>query len=130
MGSLLLFIPDELIPLLLVGAGLALIFGARMLSCRLIKTVLALAILPVLLSPLFDAMPAWALTVLLGVLIVAVLLSLLRGTSAAFIGRTATDHLVGSLAADAVRAVFVGSFRVLGRIIRPVLRSLARLFGP
>ena len=111
MRNLILFVPPELAALLIAGAGLAMILGARALAGSLFGVAMALVFLPVLLAPLFDALPAWLLIGLL----VFFSLGLLRAMSNLLIGKNSTDHMVGILAADAARFAVLAPFRLWNR---------------
>ena len=119
MSNLLLFLPDEAYPLIVVllvvavAAGLA---RARVL----IGFVLFLVLLPVigqLFDTLLNAMPSWLFVLLVAGLIVAVF----RAALSLVIGRRAAAHTVGILAADVIRASFaIGllPFRLVGWLLR------------
>ena len=124
MRSLVAFLPVELLPLLISAGGLLFIIGARRLAGAVIVLAIAIAVLPVVLAPMFDLMPAWLLVLVMVVLILGMILGILRWLSSLLIGRRATDHMIGALAADLVRAVVVGSFRLAGRILRALWRAV------
>lgn len=119
MRNLLLFIPPELVAFMIVGAGLALIVGARRIASGLLLAALAVIFLPVLLAPLFNALPGW----LLWCVVVVFSLNLLRGVFVVVIGKNSTDHMVGILAADVVRATLLAPFRFVGWLARLLLRQ-------
>ncbi len=119
MRNLILFMPPEFAALLIMGAGLAMIVGARALASTLFISALALVFLPVLLAPLFDALPLWLLLALM----VVFGLGLMRAVFNLLIGRQSTDHMVGILAADVVRIAFLSPFRLLGWIFRTFRRQ-------
>ncbi len=127
MRGILLFLPDELIILLIVGGGFAMIFGARRLGGSLIVMAIALAVLPGILAPLFDMLPGYLLVVLLLFFLVSTVFSGLRWLSSLIIGGRATDNMVGSLAADVVKATFLGTLRLCGSAFRGVWRGLSWL---
>ena len=58
--------PEELMFMLPVVGGMAIIVGARKAGSTLIATALALAVLPALLLPLFESLPGGLLSVLWG----------------------------------------------------------------
>jgi hypothetical protein len=127
LAALLTWLPDDVLPLVIVGVCLALVLGV--LSGRGALQVLGLLLLIPLLAPLIDSMleqlPAWlALT-----LPVAVGLSLLRLVASFFLGSRAADTMVGSLAASAViaavRLVFL-PIRVAGAAARVFLAERLR----
>lgn len=118
MQTLLLLMPPELVVFMIVGAGLATIVGARRLAAVLMGSAMAVIFLPVLLAPLFDALPVWVLVVLL----VYLFLVVLRALCALVIGKHSTDHMVGILAADVVRAAVFAPFRLLGWVLRALFR--------
>jgi hypothetical protein len=88
--------------------------GARALSGMLFLAGLALAALPVVLEPLLSELPEW----LLLCLVVFFGLGLVRAAFNLVIGKQSTDHMVGILAADAVRLAFLAPFRALGWLVR------------
>lgn len=120
MRNLILFMPPELVIFMIVGAGLAMIAGARRLASTLLGVAVAIIVLPVLLAPLFDALPGWLLVMLLVVLV----LGLLRGLFEMTLGKHSTDHMVGILAADVVRAALLAPFRLAGRLARWLIRRV------
>lgn len=127
MRALLLIVPDEMLLLLIVGGGLAVIVGARRLGFGLVILGVTLAVLPTLLAPFFGMLPEWVLVALMVALVVGVVLSGLRWISCALIGNRATDHMVGALAADVVRATVVGTARAAARMVRLCWRGLRTL---
>lgn len=118
MRNLILFMPTELVVFMIIGAGLAMIVGARSLAATLLGIAMAIIFLPVLLAPLFDALPGWLLVVLL----VFFALGMLRALFEMTIGKNSTDHMVGILAADVVRAALLAPFRLFGWVLRALLR--------
>jgi hypothetical protein len=114
MTALLMLLPPQFAVLLIAGSGLAMILGARALAGTLFTAALALVFLPILLAPLFDALPTW---LLLGLLVFFVF-GLLRVVFNLLIGKRSTEHMVGILAADVVRFAFLAPFRLLGWIVR------------
>ena len=124
MRSLVAFLPVELLPLLISAGGLLFIIGARRLAGAAIVLAITIAVLPVVLAPMFDLMPAWLLVLVMIGLMIGLVLGLLGWLSRSLIGRRATDHMVGALAADVVRAVVVGCFRLAGRIMVALWRAV------
>ena len=118
MRNLILFMPTELVVFMIIGAGLAMIVGARSLAATLLGIAMAIIFLPVLLGPLFDALPGWLLVVLLFFFALAMLRALFEIT----IGKNSTDHMVGILAADVVRVALLAPFRLIGWVLRTLLR--------
>lgn len=114
MRNLILFVPPELAALLIAAAGFAMILGARTLAGTLFAFALALVFLPVLLAPLFDVLPAW---LLMGMLVFFGF-GLMRALFNLFIGRNSTDHMVGILAADAVRFALFAPSRFFAWVVR------------
>ena len=119
MRNLIPFIPQELVVFMIVGAGLAMIVGARRIASGLLVTALTVIFMPVLLAPLFDTLPGW----LLWCVIVVFGLSLLRGLFVVAIGKNSTDHMVGILVADVVRTALLAPFRFIGWLARRLLRQ-------
>ena len=109
MRSLLMFIPPEFLVVMIAVAGLAMVAGARRLAVTLFSAAALMIFLPVLLAPLFDALPYWLLVVLM----VFFGLSLVRTLFNLLIGKNSTDQMIGTLAADVVRALLLAPFRLL-----------------
>lgn len=129
MKALLLLIPIELVSLLLVAGGLAMIVGARQLAGTLFGLTAVLVFLPALLAPLFDAMPDALLWPLMALFALGAFLALLRAASAMLIGRSATDTMIGELAARAVVGLLRIGVRVVSLIVRLPFRVLRLLRG-
>jgi hypothetical protein len=125
MQWLMFFIPDEALVLVIALIGLGLIVG--FLRPRSAGRLLGGVVLMLLLAPLVEsfiaALPWWVNLLLL----FGVGWSLIRGLSRLVLGGRAADHMVGILAADAVRALFrtvffalTLPFRFIGWISRRV----------
>ena len=121
MSWLWFFLPDEALPLIIVGLGIALILG--LLTGRAVLGILGLILLLPMLSPFVEgaigALPPWISLLIL----VIVGLAILRGLAALFIGARAADTMVGTLAADVVRIVVAClflPFRMAGWIFRAI----------
>ena len=127
MRAMLLLLPVELVMPLVVAAGLALIVGARAFAGGLLTLAAAMVILPVLLAPLFDALPEWVLWAVVFITSVGIGLMLLRATSIAMIGRGATDGLVGILAANFVQSSLRGAVRLMGWSLSMAFRGVRAL---
>lgn len=123
MSLLWMLLPDGALLLVVVGIGLATILG--LLRGGAAFSLLGVVLLFALLGPFVEGivegvagtLPPWMSLALL----VVVGLVLLRGVAALVIGRRASDHMVGILAADLVRLAVVlvlFPFRLLVRIAR------------
>ena len=121
MRALLTLLPEEMIPLLFVAGGLALMVSARRLGGSLLALSLVLALLPALLAPLFESLPDGLLSVVLTIIFVGLAFSIVRMLSNCLIGKRSTDHMIGILAADVARAAFLSVMRLLGHAIRGVI---------
>ena len=78
----LLWLPVQAAPLLLVAAGIAIMFNARQLASKLVMATGMLVLLPVFIAPLFAALPTWLLVLaipLMGFLAAAALVTTLFG---------------------------------------------------
>lgn len=106
MRNLLPFIPSELFLVLLVGAGLAMVIGQRQWAATLVGVVLAGVFLPVLVEPLFDAMPSWLLVLLTGVLVAGLVHQAIRLLLGREVASQAIGHVVGHLLLTALAAPF------------------------
>ncbi len=120
------FMPIEALPLVLVGGGLLVIFRV-VRPTRLLVFVFGFAMLPVLVEPAlriaFDIMPLWLIVSVFLVLA----MSLFKGIAALFIGERASDEMMGSLAASAVRGTLRSALRCPLVIIRAITRLRALL---
>jgi hypothetical protein len=100
-GVLWTFLPDEALPLLIVGVGLALMLG--LISGRAAFGLLGLFLFSPLLLPLIEALlgelPPWISLIILAFLALA----LFRGLAALILGQRVADAMAGNLAADLVR---------------------------
>lgn len=105
-------IPDQAVVLLLVGAGFALIFRQRRFAGILALVVLSIIFLRPGIHSLLEVLPGWVLVLV----IIAVALALLRGFAGLFLGKEAAAQMFGSLAADVVRLIFRGLFRMVRRL--------------
>jgi hypothetical protein len=121
MSWLWFFLPDEALPLIVVGLGIALILG--ILTGRTMLGILGLVLLFPILSPFVESamgsLPPWIALLIL----VIVGLSILRGLAALFIGQRAADTMTGNLAADVVRLIVMClflPFRLVGSIFRSI----------
>ncbi len=114
MLSLISLVPSEMYVLLIAVAGLLIVIGAKKFAGTIVLVVLAGIFLPVIAGPIFDAMPAWMLILVIGVMAT----SLLRQIISLVIGKRATDEMVGILVADLVRLAVVFPFRVIGSVWR------------
>lgn len=121
-GVLWMLLPDEVLPLIIVGAGLALMVG--FLSGRAaLAIIIGLVVLPPLLAPFVEVLvgelPPWVSMVLLAFLGLAII----RGLFGLLLGQRAADTMVGSLAADLVRLVVRVLFFPL-RMVRSAYRMV------
>lgn len=125
-----LLIPIELVLLVVVAGGVAMILGARQLAGALLGLAAAMVFLPPLLAPLFDALPDALLWPLLALIAVGTVLALLRAGSEVLIGRGATDSMVGELSARAVVGVLRLGGGIVSAVVRLPFRILRRLLRP
>ena len=117
MGALSLLLPDEAIVLVLVAAGLAVMFGAKRLASSLFGLFVTMLLLPLFLpfvDGMLDAMPLWMLLIA----VVWVGLAIFRGAAGLMVGRHAGDAAVGHVLGVAI----VGVFRLLFLPLRWLFR--------
>lgn len=114
MNSLLLFVPAEMAYLLVAVAGLLMIVGFRAIAGWLFLAGVLLVLLPPFVEPLMDLVPWWGLVLIVGFFLMAVI----RELASLIIGRSSTNHMIGILAADVVRATVLFPFVLLRWIIR------------
>lgn len=118
-------IPDEFLVLVIALAGLGVMVG--LVRIRVVGSLLGGIVLMVLLTPFIesfmDFLPWWLNLLLL----VGLGWTLIRGLFRFVLGRGAADEMVGTLAADVVRAVLRGAFvtllspfRIIGWLLRRV----------
>lgn len=116
MSILWALLPDQFLPLVIPAIGLAVIL--RILNLRKAAAMIGGFCLLILSAPFVDALigalPFWIILLMLPILAFALLGSLVR----LMIGNGATDHLVGSLAADAIKTLLFLPFRILGLLLR------------
>lgn len=121
MNLLLTLLPDEAMPLVIAAIGLCVVLGLRS-AAGLLPSILLAAVLAPVIALLLEGMPP----------IVSILLFtgfLIWATRALFnlvLGRAAADHMVGTLAAGAVRGLFALVFGLPLLILRSVFGALAR----
>lgn len=122
MRSTLLWglIPDEAIPLLIVGAALLSIIVGRRVLGFIIPLVISILLAPFVES-LMASLPWWMTLLML----LALGLALLRGALGLFLGDRATGHLVGALATDVVHFMLKAVVAVPVFLVRSLLRIIA-----
>lgn len=122
MMTLLAWLPNEFMVLGIVLIGFGLMVG--LINGRRAASLLGFVVLLMVTGPFIDflldtflALAPWWLLLLLAMLIA---FSLLGALSRMLIGRRATDHMVGTLAADVVR----GGFRIAFGLVALPFRLL------
>lgn len=106
------FLPLEFMPLLLMAAGFAVMFGAKKLAAGLAIVVLMAYFLPPIIGPIIDQIPLWALLAI-GAFIV---MGMFRQLITMLLGPEAWGILVTDTIKFCLRLVFI------------VPRSLLRFF--
>lgn len=101
MNWLWMFLPDEVLPLIIAGIGISLIVGVinRQAAFRL----LGILFLSVLLAPFIEGFVSGLPLILILLLLAIIGLSMIKGVSAMLIGKEATDHVVGNLATEFIK---------------------------
>ena len=123
MRNLAMFIPDQLLPVLIVAGGLLIIIGSRARGMSLVTLAIATPLLGVLASIVFDLLPMWLVVVLLVFAAAAVL----RGLFETLLGKGATEAMVGHLAADSLKFAVVLPFKLIASAVRALFRLAASL---
>jgi len=104
MSWIWMFLPDEFLVLVIAGIGLAVIL--QIMRIRAAAAMIGGIILLLLLSPFVDSlvglMPSW----MLALVMLCILVMILKQSIQFLIGRDAAEHMVGSLAAEAVKGLF------------------------
>lgn len=118
-APLLTFLPQEAIPLLFVAGGFALMLGLRGIARMLFVLCGIMILLPVIIGPVRDILPPWALLPL-GVIF---WISVLGSVITMLIGKEAKEQMVGSLAADFAKWSFFAPFRFLRWLFRGMKKN-------
>lgn len=118
IGTIASFLPPETYVILIMLAGIALMLGAKRVAATLGIIVACGIFLPVIIEPFLNLMPLWLL-ILVGIVAG---LAMLRAISEVLIGEHSTDHAVGILAADGVKAVLKALFWPLVWLVRVIFR--------
>lgn len=114
MSWLLTLVPEEAAPLLFVVAGLCLVIGLKRWAVILFAAGAGAVVLPPMLAPLIDELPAW---VAVGALLLLGF-ALLRAIAVLLLGKIAANHMVGIMAASIVMALFRLPFSMLRWLFR------------
>ena len=115
-GSLLIWMPEKLLGLLPIAIAVAVVFGFKRLAVVLVGTAVLMIFGEDIGRLAYRMLPWWVL-VLLGIWIAVILV---KSVSEPLLGRDASNHMIGTLAADAVRGIIKLPFRILGRLWRLV----------
>ena len=120
----LAFLPNRMLPLAIIGVGLALIVGlvSRRRAASLVLIVVSIPVLDVIFNALLSVVPAWLLVLATCVLAVQILRSVLEFV----VGRHATGHILGAIVIGAGRL----ALRTLGfslRLVGTALVAVVRL---
>jgi prepilin signal peptidase PulO-like enzyme (type II secretory pathway) len=111
-GLLIALMPDEALPIVIVGIGIALILG--IINRKTAFSFLAIIIIFMLLIPfidaLFESLPLWLLLLLM-VGFSFIILRLILNT---ILGREVTGHFLGTL----LFTIFSLPFRLIGYLFR------------
>ena len=125
-SGILWLLPDQLMPLVLVGLAIGVILG--IVTGRTVMAFIVLLILSPILGGIaeqfFGSMPLSISLVILGIIGISVL----RGIASLIIGSGASDEMTGQLAADFVRFILrccIFPFRIVGWIFRSI--SMGRM---
>ncbi len=125
MQWLWLFLPDEALVLVIVLIGMGLMVG--FLRPRSAGQLLGGIVLMLLLAPFIESfvssLPWWVNLLLL----FGIGWAVIRGLSRFVLGARAADHMVGTLAADVVRALFRAVFFALALPFRFIGWMLRRV---
>ena len=108
MRWLWLFLPDEALVLVIALIGFGLIVG--LLQPRSAGQILGSIVLMILLTPFVENLVVWLPAWVTLLLLAGIVLAIIRGFFSLVLGSRAADNMVGSLAADVVRAAFRGVF--------------------
>lgn len=119
MSWLWMLLPDEFMPLLIAGIGLAVIL--RLMRVQAAMAIIGGLLLSFILNPFIDAffdyLPAWISVLVL----LCIGMAILRGLISLLIGQRAAEHMVGSLAAELVKGIFsllLLPFKIIWMLLR------------
>lgn len=115
--SLLTFLPEECIILLVVLTGFAIMFQAKRFATGLLVIAGIMIFLPPIIEPFLSMLPEWALLFLLILITITTPFMLLR----ILIGKDAFNQMVGTLAAKVVARMFRLPFKFIRIVIRGFL---------
>ncbi|MCB1602370.1 MAG: hypothetical protein KDI66_20290 [Xanthomonadales bacterium] len=124
--GVLLFFPEELLPLLLAFSGMAMIFGARKIAASLFLFVVLSIVLPPLLLPLIEVVPVWilwAVLIYLVFLIPFAVVSLFRALVSPALSKGAADQMEGQLARDVAVTMAAAPFKAIFFLVRILWRA-------
>jgi len=108
-AGLLSFLPEELIPLLLVSGALLLVFGLRRLAMTLFGFCGLMIVLPPVLEAILSELPEWALYPIMAF----ALLSMGAFIISLLVGDEAWQETKGHLAANVISWLFLFPFRLV-----------------
>lgn len=120
--ALMWFIPDTALPLILIGATVALLTGAKRLAASLVGLAMTIIVIPLFVDSWLDAMPNWVLLIV----IAGLLLTTLYGIAALLIGRKNIMLLFQQWKARLRLRLLLGTLRLPFRIIHAFCRILYR----
>jgi hypothetical protein len=116
-------LPNEALPLVIAGVGMLVMLHV-MRPLVAVGFLFTLIVLPALVAPVIEALmsilPLWMVLFIAA----AVILGMCRSALASLIGEGATDHVVGHLATDVMRALgrlLLIPFKVVGFLCRTAL---------
>lgn len=112
--TLLSFLPEEAYVFLIVAAGFAIMFGGKKIAAGIFTMLGLLIVLPIVLEPLFDMLPEWALTLIVIFFIISIPLIILRF----IMGERAWTQFVANISTNIVTWLFLLPFRLLRNLFR------------
>lgn len=125
VGTLAVLIPDQWLPIILMGAGLAWILGARKVAGAMAIFAVLSLILPPLLAPMIQTIPRWLLWVLLiylGLMIPFAAISVLQALVTPALGNRTASEAAGRWAADVGRIIFTAPFKLISAFSRLIAK--------
>ena len=107
--TIISYLPEEFLPVLLAGAGLAMAVGAKKTAVALLTFVLVSALLPTVLAPVLDILPLWAVVVL-GIVVVGASIHELMALA---MGRERATKTMAKTIGRVVKGILLLPFRIL-----------------
>jgi hypothetical protein len=119
---ILTFLPEEAILLIMIFGGIAIMFNAKRIAKALFTVAGLMIILPFLLEPFLEMLPEWALYLIMIFFVLSIPLMIMRMVMGQKIYENFMGDFMGTLAANAVTALFLLPITCAGWVSRTFRR--------